>query len=115
MAAAAAPRCHEGVDVNESKTRWITTGVASAHWGAILVTAFIIQPHLQVFQTIWLATLISSLAAVALWLTRPDHGRLAQIRLDAKLVRLENAIKDEAAHEQVAEPERKTGKLKSVV
>lgn len=104
--------------MEESKVRWTTTGVAGLMWGIIVTTATVIQPHIQVYQTIWLATLIVSLAAIAFWMTRPDHGRLAQVRLDLDVLRLERALKEELADETspgtAAEPGAKHGRLESV-
>lgn len=91
------------------------TSVAGAMWGAIVTTATMIQPHIQVYQTIWLATLIASLAAAALWITRPDHGRLAHIRLSNNLHRLEKAINEEAAAEEGTTDEPNRKRLMSVV
>ncbi|MFI7448177.1 hypothetical protein ACIBQX_11820 [Nonomuraea sp. NPDC049714] len=81
--------------MKERTTRWSVTGAAGVMWGAVIATGAVIQPHIQVYQTVWLATLVASLIAIACWLVRPDHGRLAHLRLEGALRRLENAIKEE--------------------
>lgn len=104
--------------MKESKVRWITTSAAGLMWGIIVTTATVIQPHMQVYQTIWLATLIVSIAAIALWMTRPDHGRLAEVRLNLGVLRLEKALQDELANEASTEGAAgqgaKHGRLESV-
>jgi hypothetical protein len=116
MAAAPASR-HKGVDVKERTTRWTMTGVTGATWGAFIITATVIQPHIQVYQAVWLATLLISILTGVLWLTRPDHGRLAYLRVSGKLQRLEEAIREEAAArvETADGPKSNQGRLKSVV
>ncbi|MFF0864231.1 hypothetical protein ACFYUV_20905 [Nonomuraea sp. NPDC003560] len=103
--------------MKERTMRWIATSVAGVTWGTFIVTATMIQPHIQVYQAVWLATLLVSLVTVVLWFTRPDHGRLAHLRLSGKLQRLEEAIKEEAAGQAGTDKESNTAqaRLKSVV
>lgn len=86
-------------------------GVTGVTWGALLIT-MAIQPHIQVYMTVWLATLISSFTSTALWMTRPDHGLLSHVRLKLATLRLDEAIMEEAAER--AKAERMSGRLESV-
>lgn len=99
-----------GKHVNQRKSRWIAVAVAGMSWGAT-IAATLIRPHLQVYLTIWLATLICSFIAVAVWMTRPDHGLLAHVRLRLAAMRLDEAIKEECTMTH-ATPDR--GRLEHV-
>jgi len=100
--------------LKESTTRWIATGAAGTLWGATIATGFVIQPHDQMFQTVWLATLIASLIAVICWVTRPDHGRLAHLRLEGALRRLEHAIIEEVPTGRGERPSHGDSRMKGV-
>lgn len=109
-----AQRATKGWTLKEGKTRWIITGLAGVLWVAVITAATIIQPHLQVFQTLWLATLIATLSAIALWMTRPDHGTLNRLRMGSTLQRLETAVREEAVADEEEKQRRKQGRLSSV-
>ncbi|MEU4224387.1 hypothetical protein AB0F17_08840 [Nonomuraea sp. NPDC026600] len=99
--------------MKDRKTRWIMFGVTGATWSALVIT-MAIQPHIQVYMTVWLATLISSFTSVALWMTRPDHGLLSHVRLKLATLRLDEAIMEEAAVVERAKADRISGRLESV-
>lgn len=88
-------------------------GLTGVTWAGTVVT-MAIQPHIQVYMTIWLATLVSTFTSVAMWMTAPDHGALNRLRLSNALLRLEGAISEEAAADEETEPARRTGRLESV-
>ncbi|MFI6296763.1 hypothetical protein ACIBEJ_34600 [Nonomuraea sp. NPDC050790] len=80
--------------MNKRTKGWIAksaTGVACV----ALVAATVIQPHIQVYLTIWLFALVSSFATAALWVVGPDHDALGQARMRIATLRLEEAYKEE--------------------
>ncbi|MFI6910152.1 hypothetical protein ACIBKY_53490 [Nonomuraea sp. NPDC050394] len=82
--------------MKERKNRRIAIAVAAVLWGATF-TAMLIHVDIRVYLTSWLATLIASLVAAALWMIRPDHGVLSHVRLRIATLRHDAAIAEEQA------------------
>lgn len=111
LAAASAPSATKGWKLSTRKSRWIAGIVTGVLWSAI-AAAMLIQPHIQVYMTIWLATLLASLTWIATLMTRPDHGLLNNVRLKIATIRLDEAITEELA---AADETKEHSRLHSVV
>ncbi|MFI6496817.1 hypothetical protein [Nonomuraea typhae] len=94
---------HEGEQVNKRTKGRIAKGAMGVACTALIV-ATVIQPHIQMYLTIWLFTLVSSVNAVAHWMVGPDHGALGQARMRLAMLRLEEAYKEE--HETASRKKR---------
>ncbi len=84
--------------MTERRTRWAWGGAAGALWAAT-VCAAVSDLHLKAYLTLWLATLIVSLGAVAVWVTRSDHEALGRARAKIELARLQGALLEESEGE----------------
>ena len=114
MAAASAPSATKGWKLNTRTMGRIINIVTGALWVAIVAT-MLIQPHIQVYMTIWLATLLASLTRIATWMMRPDHGLLNHVRLKIASLRLDEAIREEFADAETSKEKREPNHLRAVV
>ncbi len=78
------------------RSRWAGGGMAGLFWAATIGAAMT-ELNLKMFLVLWLATLLVSLWALAAWLTRGDHGALAQARVGIEAARLSAALSEESA------------------
>lgn len=73
-------------------TRHYLEVITAVLWGGT-ITAAILEIALRLYLAVWLATLISSLWVLAVYMTRPDHGILAHARLQYLAMRADGALR----------------------
>lgn len=77
------------------RSRWALGGAATLFWVATIGAATI-ELQLKMFLVLWLATLLVSLWALAVWLMRGNHPGLSQARLKFDAMRLNEALREES-------------------